>query len=97
MIGGDPDDPDVEIVLGTRNSIRFEDYARLDLRATKRWPNDRGGLTLILEIINLTNRDNQCCVTDLIPVVDEYGGVEVVREFGYWAPFIPSASLRWQF
>ncbi len=97
VVGGEPDDPEVEIVFGPRNRERFPGYRRFDLRVSKVWPTGRGEVTLILEVVNFTNRKNLCCVNDL--VVEAGGGTEVrvFREPGYWAPIVPSMSARWRF
>jgi outer membrane receptor protein involved in Fe transport len=88
---------DVESELGPRNGGRFSSYRRLDLRTTKRLATRKGELTLILEVINLFNRKNACCVDDFLFEVEDDGSVTVIREEGYWAPIIPSLGLRWRF
>lgn len=41
-----------------RNQERLPDYARLDARLAKSFPKDRYRITLFVEVLNLSNRDN---------------------------------------
>lgn len=90
-------DEEVEPVVGTRNSARYPAYARLDLRVSKLFPTLRGGWTVYLEVINLTNRRNVCCTEDFSYEIEPDGSVTVTPEYGYWAPIIPSLGVGWQF
>lgn len=91
-------EPVVELEIGPRNRERLPEYYRLDLRATKRWePSRFGQLSLVLEVVNLTNRRNVCGYDELEGVVTEEGEVEVQSTVLYWAPIVPSVSLMWQF
>lgn len=50
---------DVGYVLAAeRNTLRLPDYARLDLRADRTFTYRKSRLTLFMEIVNATNRDN---------------------------------------
>jgi hypothetical protein len=95
VVGWDGDEPEVELVLGPRNRERYPAYLRFDVRATKEWQSRFGDLTLILEVVNLTNRSNVCCVEDFVPVVGDDGSVEVIREERSWIPIVPSVGVRW--
>ncbi len=88
---------EVEPVIGTRNSARYPAYARLDLRVSKLFPTTSGGLTVFLEVINLTNRKNVCCTEDFQYEIEPDGAVTVTPEYGYWAPIVPSLGVGWQF
>ena len=41
-----------------RNGIRLPEYARLDLRADRAFTYRKSRLTLFMEVVNVTNRDN---------------------------------------
>ena len=88
---------EVEPIVGTRNSARYPAYARLDLRVSKLFPTVRGGWTVFLEVINLTNRRNVCCTEDFQYTIEPGGSVTVVPEYQYWAPIVPSVGIGWQF
>ncbi len=90
-------DEEVEPVVGTRNSARYPPYARLDLRVSKLFPTLRGGWTVYLEVINLSNRQNVCCTEDFEYTIEPDGSVTVTPEYGYWAPIVPSIGIAWQF
>ena len=46
------------VLTTQRNSVRVPDYARLDLRADRTFTYRKSRLTLFLEVVNATNRDN---------------------------------------
>ena len=79
------------------NDDRYPDYLRFDLRVSKGFDVGRGELTVIFEAVNLTNRRNVCCTEDFEFEVDDRGTVTTIPEYGYWAPIIPSVSVRWEF
>ena len=54
----------IEPVTGARNSTRFPIYARLDLRTGRDIVTRRGGIRVELSIVNVTDRDNACCVDE---------------------------------
>jgi outer membrane receptor protein involved in Fe transport len=86
-----------ELVLGPRNAARLPSYHRIDVRATKRLPVHRGELSLILEVLNLFDVDNVCCVEDFEFVVGDDGTVVAVPQQQYWAPIIPSVGIQYRF
>ncbi len=87
----------IDRVLGPRNSVRFSTYARLDAKASRTFAISRGRLRLDLEIVNLTDRNNVCCVDEFFFTPQPDGSVEVTRETDVWIGFTPSASLLWEF
>ena len=97
LVEDDEGELEVEPVLGPRNGSRYPPYHRLDLRVTKQLPTRRGELALVLEVSNLLNRRNVCCIEDFEFEISDDGSVTVIREEGYWAPIIPSLGIRWRF
>lgn len=89
-------DGEAEVVLGPRNSERFPDFARLDLMLTRRFPLRRGALRLEIDLVNLTDRDNVCCVDEAEAVLLPDGTAEPVRDLDLWLGFVPSASVAWE-
>ena len=69
--------------------------AQLDLRAEYRRPQAVGSLAIALEISNLGNRRNQCC---LDVEVEEVGTDDeaIVVEAQHWPRLLPSLSIRWE-
>ena len=84
-------------VLGLRNSVRLSDYLRLDARAVRSFHTSRGDLQLELELVNLTDRNNVCCVDDYLITPNMEGSVDVDPEFNYWLGITPTFSLMWEF
>ena len=84
---------EIEPVIGARNSRRFPTYIRFDFKARRVFDVRRGSLTLTVDIVNLTDRDNACCVDDFFfdPLPD--GTVAVEEELDNWLGITPSASL----
>ena len=91
------DEPVVELTYGPRNAERFPSFLRFDARVSRSFPLRGGELTLILEVLNLTNRQNVCCVEDFLWEVREDGSVEIIREESTWMPIVPSLAVRWEF
>jgi len=92
-------DGSTEIVAtpGARNSERFPLYARLDARASRTFPLARGRLRLEVEVANLTDRNNVCCVDEFLFTTFADGSVGTVTELDYWLGLTPSFSLLWMF
>jgi hypothetical protein len=49
------------IILGARNSRRWQDFFTLDLRGSYTLPLSNGDFSIVLEVTNATNRPNDCC------------------------------------
>ncbi len=90
---------ETEIVeeTGERNSRRFEDYFRLDFKARRSIGLPRGRLWLTLEIVNLTNRENQCCVDEFLFEERPDGSVDVETLYDHWLGITPTVSVLWEF
>ncbi|HEY5611718.1 MAG TPA: TonB-dependent receptor [Thermoanaerobaculia bacterium] len=82
---------DDEIVFGPRNRERLPSYHRIDARVSRAFETRAGSMTLVAEVMNLTIRDNVCCVDF------EVDDGEIVKEYRYWPRVIPSLALRWEF
>lgn len=88
-------DEDDEAVLGERNSARMPTFASLDFRVEYRRPLAIGSLEVALDIANLTNRRNQCCLdveVEDIGTEDE----QIVVERQNWPRLLPSLSVKWE-
>jgi len=84
-------------ILGPRNSDRFPTYARLDVKASRSFPLSNGRLRLDLEVVNLTDRKNICCIDDFLYEPRPDGTVDVEPELSYWLGITPSFSVLWEF
>jgi len=83
--------------LGERNSDRFETYLRLDAKVARAFALPHGRLTVTAEALNLTNRENECCVDEFDFIPTAAGTVDVKRTFDYWRKLTPSFSVLWEF
>jgi len=91
------DDFEVEGVVGTRNAENFSAYTRLDLRANRDVQLRNSKLSFYLEVTNLFNSENVCCVEDfrLVPGRNNQPFLEI--EHGNWLPMLPSFGFQWEF
>ena len=96
---GVDDEGEIEYVVipGPRNAGRYPTFASLDFRVARKWKLRRGSFMAFLEISNLTNRDNQCCL-DWDFEEDETTGEDVFeRGVDYWLPRLPAIGVLWEF
>jgi len=89
-------DYDVQGYAGPRNGERLHPYARVDLRANRDVMLSDSKLSFYLEITNLLDRNNQCCVEDY-DVVPGRPEPQLEIEQGYWLPMLPSVGVQWEF
>ena len=89
--------PELEPVLGARNADRFPYYLRIDLKAERSFFLPVGRLRLDLEILNVTDRENACCVDDFSFRQRSDGSIETIPELNYWLGITPSFSVLWDF
>jgi outer membrane cobalamin receptor len=84
------------VMPGPRNGERLAGYRRIDLRANRDVELRGGRLSFYLEITNLLNSENPCCI--------EGGHVEargdqayLVFEESNWLPMLPSFGVQYEF
>jgi hypothetical protein len=80
-----------------RNADRYPDYWRADFQARRAFPVPRGRLWLTLDVTNLTDRENACCVNDFHFSSRPDGRVGVRPTFDSWLGRTGSFSLLWEF
>ena len=96
---GVDDEGEIEYVAvsGPRNAGRHPTFASLDFRVSRTWKLRRGSLMAFLEVSNLTNRRNSCCL-DFDFEEDEDTGEDVFeRGMDYWMPLLPAIGILWEF
>jgi outer membrane cobalamin receptor len=88
------DTGDGALALGARNSDRLPAFATLDVRLEYRRPLAVGSLAVALDISNLTNRRNHCCMD---VEVEDIGTPEeaMVVEDQFWPGLLPSLRIEW--
>ena len=72
-------------------------YTRVDLRANRDVQLRNSRISFYLEVTNLLNSKNQCCVENYHLEQRSNGGVFLDTETGYWLPMLPSFGFQWEF
>lgn len=91
-----PGSPNPFILIGPRNTTRYDPFVTLDLRLDYRKTFRSGTFSWFFEIANATNRNNSCCVDfDLDP--DGNGGFFLDKKEDYWFPILPATGILWEF
>jgi hypothetical protein len=89
--------PEIVTQDGPRNSDRFPTYGRLDLKLRRAVAVPRGSLRLTLEVINLTDRKNPCCIDEFVYEPQPDDTVLVDPKYDHWLGITPSFSALWEF
>ncbi len=85
----------VDAELSQRNQSSYGDYFRIDTRLSRTIDLKRGSFQFYVEIYNLLNTKNQCCVSDHDLV---YGPpLAASPNFDDYLPFFPSFGFVWTF
>ena len=87
----------IEPLLGPRNADRFPTYARFDLQVARSFPVRRGRIYVRLDVVNVTDRDNACCVDDFVFTERPDGSIATMPEINEWLGITPSLALGWEF
>lgn len=95
--GVDPDgEPAYIVVPGPRNALRYDSFASVDFRVSRRFDVKRGTLSVFFEVSNLLDRKNPCCRD--WDIVDGPGGTsELELSLDYWLPRLPAVGILWEF
>jgi hypothetical protein len=84
------------IVAGPRDGARLGDYQRIDLRANRDVSLRSGRLSYYLEVTNLLNRKNPCCVEGRHLELRD-GQAYLVFDQSNWLPMLPSFGVQYEF
>ncbi len=87
---------DVQGYVGPRNGERLGAYARIDLRVNREVRLANSKLSFYMEITNLLDRQNECCVEDYHVEPGRPAPVLVIQK-SYWLPILPSFGFQWEF
>lgn len=79
-----------------RNSLRHNVFHTVDARVSRSFDVKRGSLTAFLEVTNIYNRDNRCCVRYSL-TTDPDGSQVLVANESNWLPLLPSLGVLWRF
>jgi outer membrane cobalamin receptor len=84
-----------EVTLGARNSVRVENFNSFDLRINRRFGLPRGELDVFVEVTNLFNQSNACCLK-LSSTRNSDGVLEFETERANWLGVVPSIGFVWK-
>jgi len=87
----------IEPVPGPRNSVRLPVYGRLDLRAGRTFATGKGSLRFELAVLNVTDRDNACCLDETRFVLEPDGEIGSRPTYDDWLGITPSLQVVWSF
>lgn len=95
--GVDPDGEPVYVAVpGPRNAQRYDGFASVDFRVSRRFDVKRGTLSVFFEVSNLLDRKNVCCRDwDIMDGPD--GTQELELSLDYWLPRLPAVGILWEF
>jgi hypothetical protein len=82
--------------VGSRNAERLGEYFTLDARLARHFRLEGGdSLTVFLEVTNLTDRENECCVE--YEINDDIGELQLEVQPVDYLRILPSAGFVWRF
>ena len=89
-------DPVPLVTAGPRNEQRVGNYGSIDIRAAHNFHfSDTNSLSLFIEIANITDRSNNCCVK--YEITDKGRTTLLKTKAVDSLPIIPSAGFAWRF
>lgn len=83
-------------VPGPRNALRLPTFVGVDVRLSRTFDVKRGSLTAFVEISNVLDRRNVCCI-DWDIEEDENGDPVLENSRDYWMPLLPAIGILWEF
>jgi len=84
-------EPLFEAIPGPRNAERLPTFSSVDVRLSRSFDVPRGRLLAFIEVSNVFNRRNVCCLDwDL-----DDSGLEYSLD--YWMPLLPAVGILWEF
>ncbi len=79
------------------NEERLDSYARLDMRITRDVDVRRGRFQWFVELYNVLDTTNDCCVSNVTLFLSPGGDVTTEPKIDPWLPRIPSFGFSWVF
>jgi len=95
--GLDADGESIYVAMpGPRNENRHPTFTSVDVRLSRKFKVRRGSLLAFVEISNLFNRRNVCCI-DWDLEEDALGNESLEYSHDYWLPLLPAIGVLWEF
>jgi len=83
-------------VVGPRNAEHLGKYSRIDLRANRDVQLRDSKISFYLEVTNLLNTENECCIEGY-RVEQGRSGPFLNIDKSYYLPMLPSFGFQWEF
>jgi outer membrane cobalamin receptor len=83
-------------VQGPRNGTRLRNYERMDLRVNRDVSTRTGRMSFYLEVTNLFDRKNPCCIEGAHEQ-SSGGAPYLVFDESNWLPMLPSFGIQYEF
>lgn len=85
-----------DVVIGARNSARFDAFSSVDLRAAYTFRLPSSELLAFVQFTNLLGTKNACCAE--YSVIDDGNGTPVLHgDRDHWPRFVPNLGVYWRF
>lgn len=95
--GTDVDGEPIFVAIpGPRNAQKHGTFASVDARLSRKFKLRRGTLLVFLEITNVFDRNNECCL-DWDFSEDPASNDRLERGVDYWMPLLPAIGVLWEF
>jgi hypothetical protein len=86
-----------ELVAGSFNALRLPDFTSLDVHANRRVVTERGELNWFVEISNLLDHENYCCLDYSYAPASSSGPATLAIERDALLGIVPNIGIRWEF
>ena len=89
-------EPILVAIPGPRNAQKHGIFASVDARLSRKFKMQRGSLLVFLEVTNVLNRSNECCL-DWDFNEDPASSDLLERGVELWMPLLPAIGFLWEF
>jgi hypothetical protein len=79
-----------------RNSLEYSSFHTVDARVSRSFQLRKSELTAYLEISNIYDRQNPCCIRYSVGA-DSVGDSLLIEDVDYWLPLVPTLGVVWRF
>lgn len=90
-------DPEPLVATGPRNAERLGNYKTLDVRLARDWRLPASDLTAFVEITNVLNRRNDCCIEYEVEESDETEELALELDSLEYFNIFPNVGFVWRF
>lgn len=85
------------IIADQFNALALPDFSSVDVRASRSIATENGSLEWFMEVSNLANHPNYCCLNYSLEQNETSSGNELAVEYDELFGIVPNTGMRWQF